>query len=238
MKLSYTNVSTFKGCPKRYYYKYIAHLPEPEGIELKVGTAGHEILEKYYNQSALRSQDFINELISEVQDEQVRSILMESLDGYHDWAAPQDSKITFQAVEEKFNYPIGNYVFTGKIDACGEIDGEPVLLEHKFKSQWSTDVAEQFQFDEQNKGYSLVTGCRQIIYNLIRTKPAKTRPKFERIHILVPESEIIRFENDLGLWNKKIQQAATTNEYPRNRGYMCKYCPFVATCYGLEITHE
>lgn len=232
MKLSYTNVTTFKNCPKRYEYKYIQHLPEPEGIELKVGTIGHEILEQYYKYPyEYRTQELINCFIGEIQDEQVKYILMESLDGYHAWASVEDAKIKIISTEKDINLKLGDYVFTGKIDAIGDIDGEPVLIEHKFKGQWGTDVAQQFIFDEQNKGYSLATGCRKIIYNLIRTKPAKTRPKFERIHILVPDSEVIRFQEDLGLWNTKIEQAKQDNKFPRNRGYGCKYCPFQAECW-------
>lgn len=236
MRLSYTNVKTFRDCPKRYEYKYIQHLPELGGDELEIGTTGHSVLESYYRLfPESRSQEFlygaIEDTVSIRQD--IRDKVKEALTGYHTWAVKEDEGIKILEVEKEINLTIGDYMFTGKIDAIGEQNGQQVLLEHKFKSQWGTDVMQQFSFDEQNKGYSLATGCRLIIYNLIRTKPAKTRPKFERVPILVPESEVIRFQEDLGLWNNKIEAAKRDNQFPRNRGYMCRFCPFLAPCHGL-----
>jgi PD-(D/E)XK nuclease superfamily len=236
MKLSYTNVKTFRECPKKYEYKYIQHLPEPEGEELKIGIAGHEALELYYRlDKDKRSQNSLKEIISKLSkvEDGIRQRVMESLVDYHVWAVKEDEGITITQTEQEINLKLGDYQFVGKIDAIGVKDNEPVLLEHKFKSQWGTDVMQQFSFDEQNKGYSLATGCRLIIYNLIRTKPAKTRPKFERVHVLVPESEILRFKEDLGVWNHKIETAKRDNEFPRNRGFMCKFCPYLAECHGL-----
>ena len=242
MNLSYTKVKCYRECPKKYQFKYINHLPEPEGIELKIGTIGHKVLEQYYMaDKSERNQECLNILVrleSENETNEVKHILMEALDGYHSWASVEDEKIKIISTEKEINIKLGDYVFTGKIDAIGDMNGEPVLLEHKFKGQWGTDVAQQFQFDEQNKGYSLATGCRQILYNLIRTKPAKSRPKFERVHILVPEAEVIRFQEDLGMWNTKIEEAKRDNKFPRNRGYMCRFCPFIDECYNIEVVRE
>jgi hypothetical protein len=238
MRLSYTNVKTFRDCPKKYQFKYIQHLPEPEGEELQIGIVGHKVLEGYYsNDPIARSQMVLESLLDGIEkvEPAIRQKVKESLEGYHEWAEVQDKGIKIVQAEREINIQVGDYLFNGKIDAVAELNGQPILLEHKFKGQWGPDVAEQFQFDEQNKGYSLATGCRQVLYNLIRTKPAKTRPRFERVHILVPESETTRFADDLGLWGNKIEEAKRNNQFPRNRGYGCRFCPFVAPCYGLSV---
>ena len=50
MRLSPSKINTYKKCPREFYYKYIAGIPEKKTIHLFRGTLVHKILERLFKQ--------------------------------------------------------------------------------------------------------------------------------------------------------------------------------------------
>jgi len=50
MRLSPSKINTYKKCPREFYYKYIAKLPEKKTIHLFRGTLVHRVLENLFKQ--------------------------------------------------------------------------------------------------------------------------------------------------------------------------------------------
>ncbi len=50
MRLSPSKINTYKKCPREFYYKYIAKLPEKKTIHLFRGTLVHKVLEDLFKQ--------------------------------------------------------------------------------------------------------------------------------------------------------------------------------------------
>ena len=48
MRLSPSKINTYKKCPREFYYKYIAQLPEKKTIHLFRGSLVHKILETLF----------------------------------------------------------------------------------------------------------------------------------------------------------------------------------------------
>jgi putative RecB family exonuclease len=52
-----SSINTFKQCPRKYYYRYIARLPSKPSIHLVRGTIAHSVLEDFFDYSD-RQSDF------------------------------------------------------------------------------------------------------------------------------------------------------------------------------------
>lgn len=48
LRLSYTSINEYQRCPRCYYVKYVLNVPERVGPALKLGTAVHEALRRFY----------------------------------------------------------------------------------------------------------------------------------------------------------------------------------------------
>ena len=64
-----SSINTFKQCPRKYYYHYIANLPTKKSIHLVRGTVVHEVLEKFFDAdvSSLTHTNFETHLRSHIQ---------------------------------------------------------------------------------------------------------------------------------------------------------------------------
>jgi len=227
VRLSYSKLRTYRECNRRYKFKYIDRLPEPESREIRIGTLGHLVLADYYN-STEKSQELINVLCTRhAIAEELDEVLKDILKGYHEWASIEDKDMKILEIEKEYN---SNNI-TGKIDLLAERDGTQFIIDHKFKGQWAPSILEQLLHDEQTKTYSMFTGVNKVCYNLIRTKEAKTRPKFERICVLVPQTEVNRLQSEYPMWEQKIENDTM---FLRNRGVQCVWCPFKENCYNYE----
>ena len=53
MRLSPSKINTYLKCPREFYYKYIAKLPEKKTIHLFRGTLVHQVLEDLFKKPTL-----------------------------------------------------------------------------------------------------------------------------------------------------------------------------------------
>ena len=234
MQLSYSKINCFKTCPKRYEMKYVHHMLEPESPELEVGNVGHEILEHYYKTN--RSQESLEDLITLYGGKHADG-LREIFDGYHAFASTHDEGITNIRTEIEYKRDLsedGNDVLVGKLDVLANAGGQQIIIDHKFKGKWADTFEVNSQYEDQPKIYAWLTGSNLFFYNLIRTKPAKTRPKFERVPLLISENDKIEVVANLQEWVRLMKNAETYSTFPKCSGFMQQYCP----CRTMEINYN
>lgn len=171
LTLSNSSLSTFKQCPRKYYYEYVLRLPRKPKDYFTLGTFVHYVLELFYKSLIKDRTQKLSELMkicfiqarsetpeatpliladakSMLQDYLVRVIAHQKL--------PKD-----MALENKFNIEINGIRLTGVIDRIdfGE-GGEIVVIDYKTgkKAKSAKDFAEDLQLP-------LYTMAVQQIYN-------------------------------------------------------------------------
>jgi hypothetical protein len=223
MQLSYSKIKTFRDCPKRYELKYVRHLSEPESPELELGTLGHEVLEHYYAQQ-IRSQELIDNLVK-LYGGKHSEWLSNTLQGYHDFASKYDKGMESIQTEFEVKRTLGRHTLVGKVDAVFNAGGVTAALEHKFKGKWADTFEQSLAFEDQPKTYAVLANLNLVFYNLIRTKPAKTRPQFERIPVMISEDQKLGLIENVIKWGDMMENAEKLGVFPHCSGYMSQWCP-------------
>ncbi len=214
-QFSYSKISTFKQCPRRYYLKYIKGIQEPETEALRIGNEGHKWLEDYYGKGIIPEPS-------------------ELLYDYPEFAQREDGGMISHQVETEFRKSLGEDIVVGRLDLIATYElGKQIIIDHKFKGQWSPNIQESMRYEDQPKIYSWLTGIPWFTYNLIRTKPAKTRPKYERPEpIFITDSDRQEIEEDLKAW---IEIIKATESFPHCSGPLAPYCTCRQSEYSFTI---
>lgn len=100
MKLSYSNLSTFRQCPKKWEYSYIEGLIEKDSENLLLGSIFHEILEKHYKDEDVTK--VIKEYRDAVLDDKLSTdlhLMEEVYKRYTTYYSKKDSKEHILSVE-------------------------------------------------------------------------------------------------------------------------------------------
>jgi hypothetical protein len=206
-QFSYTKIDTFKKCPRRYYLKYIKGIKEEETDALRIGNEGHKWLEDYYSHHTIAEPS-------------------ELLFDYPEFSARADVGMISQVVETEYKKQLGEDIIVGKIDLLATYElGKQIIIDHKFKGQWAETAHKTMMYDDQPKIYSWLTGVPWFSYNFIRTKAAKTRPKYERTPaIFITDGDRQDIEEDIGYWIKLIKHAEKQVLFPRCSGPLAAWC--------------
>lgn len=192
-KIILTNsaISTFKSCPKKYFWRYLREL---ESIErppaLLLGTAIHGFLESHYRQLPFTPPSDLNSkslAILKGVAEFYPILFMDDADLFDPVAV--EKTIHGEILNPETGRPAREFKYSGKIDGLvvlkkdkeGFKAGDLLLLEHKSVSKVDDSYFERLQLDSQLLLYSLylsreletpISGC---LFNVIE-KP-KIRPK-------------------------------------------------------------
>lgn len=160
MKLSITQIRTFKACRRAYYLKYIEGLepvtkPEP----LEVGTNYHAKLEELYATGDVT--------ISSYSKEEAMAV------AYKKYIYPM---FRMKNAEEWVEKEVGRHTLFGRVDGLSE-DG--CLVEHKSVGyEIGPDYEYNLQWDEQILAYMLMSGTNKVYYTVCR-KPLVRQKKGE-----------------------------------------------------------
>lgn len=161
--LSYTQISTFESCNRRYYLKYLQGLPGlPEEWKTRTGSAFHAAVERH---ARLRM------LGSDVRFEQLAGWFRSALDGstngsredesclWSYWKGP-DAQARLLAVEEEFYLPVGESFIHGFIDRIQQLpDGSIEVVD--FKTSRRAKGVDEVRADLQLPVY--VLACRDVL---------------------------------------------------------------------------
>ena len=209
-KLTHSSESTFKTCPRKFFYRYRLGLtPAHDADALRLGSAFHLGLESLKGGKTIT--DAIRDVwgayaeticppwltIEEYATERETAIAL--VKGWHQRYG-EDGICTYVAVEKSFDIPIVNpetgrptnlYTSGGKIDGIVQLpDGRLAIMEHKTTSDDispGSDYWQRLTFDSQISRYYLAARAigfdiSTVVYDVMR-KPSirpKTVAKAER----------------------------------------------------------
>lgn len=182
MDLSYNNGSTFRGCQKKFYWRYIERLePITKLPSLTLGSVLHEGFDLFYKGSSDQEvYDYIlnkfNEEISRQEVADQEDLLIAKYIAMGMWLYYPYKKREFQEVssEEKFTVPIAN-----DVNFIGRIDGRVKQADKWWVRELKTSGLNQRQFEgrcqtsAQGTGYvwaqmKLGYDIKGILYDCIK----------------------------------------------------------------------
>lgn len=171
MTYSYTQISQYLACPRRYRYRYLDGWKEKDTrAAMLFGRAFETALGAYF-----RREDPGEVLFREWSAYKTQDLLFAKRDSWDRMLEQgirllirfcQDNRVQVEEPERnlqvKLTRPIGRNQFVAYIDAIGELDRRPVLLEWKTSSCRYPEEPRGLQaLDPQLVCYSWVTGIAQ-----------------------------------------------------------------------------
>lgn len=190
MDLSYSQISTWKFCRMKWYYRYVRKLePISRVPKMDLGVYGHRLLEAHY-----KGEDLVK-VSQQHWEEETESLFDEELEQFQETREMAEWLVARYiehyagndweplAVEEKFRVNIPTEKGTrsrdnlrGILDVIVDDNGEIWLVDHKFTATDLEKYDDGLVLDEQANFYLwalrelLDRNVAGIIFNLIRTK--------------------------------------------------------------------
>lgn len=138
MVWSFSRVSAYGQCPRRWYLRYIRKCPEAEKFFASYGTFMHELIEGYYSGAIAKEEMpavFLREFQKRVRGRRPKNATLKKfIDGAVEYLKSfQPFPYKMIAVEQKVEFEIEGFKFLGFLDFLGydEADGELVLIDNK-----------------------------------------------------------------------------------------------------------
>ncbi|MDY0297010.1 MAG: PD-(D/E)XK nuclease family protein [Acidobacteriota bacterium] len=163
--LTNSAISTFKACPRKYYWRYIREIEALERPEaLLLGTAIHGFLESHYRQLPFDPPTDLapkSQAILKGVREYYPILYMDDFDLFEPVAV--ERVISGEILNPETGRPAREYAYGGKVDGLVMLkkdvecfkEGDLLLLEHKTTSRIGEDYFERLQLDSQLLLYSL-----------------------------------------------------------------------------------
>ena len=243
--LSWSQISTYRSCPLKYYFKYVAGLPERQvSASLVFGAAIHRAIQEHFERllagdSPPNSEELLDAYHAEWRDRPEAAELDRStldplaarmLDLFQSHAAARPCG-RILAVEETLQAPLMDDApeFLGRLDLVTETADALVVTDWKTsRSRWSAEQAEDAS--EQLLLYA------ELVSGLAPRKPVqlefvvltKTKsPTLERFSFLAERRRIERAKRTV----ERVWQAiAAEHFYPSPSPQHCGGCAFQAAC--------
>jgi len=236
---SYTQISQYLACPRRYRYRYLDGWEEKEvRASMLFGRVFEKAVAAYFlgqdctvtlfeEWSAIRSLD-----PEYAKGETWDSMLQRGIQHLERFA--QDDRVRVlepqRHLQVKVLRPIdAQHDFIGYIDAVGQLDGVPCLLDWKATSScYPAEPAGLLQLDPLLLCYSWLTGMEDVALVVF------VRKKLPEIQYLTAKISPDRQQEFGSLVKETIQQIEGANFYPhsgiRFPQNQCVSCPFFGLC--------
>ncbi len=240
MTYSYTQISQYLACPRRYRHRYLDGWKEKDTrAAMLFGRAFERALGGYFQRED--PGEVLFREWSACKDNNLHFSNRDTWDRMFEQGIMlltrfcQDDRVRVQRprgnLQIKFNRPVGRNEFVAYIDAIGTLDGKRCLLEWKTSSaRYSEEPAGMLSLDSQLICYSWITGISEVaevvfvrkkmveVQYLQTTISDAQREEFGRL----VESSIARIEAAEFLPHSGIR-------FPQNP---CSSCPYVGLCLG------
>ncbi len=155
--ISYSQVSLYTSCPKKYQFRYVDKIEKPIPDFFRRGRAVHSAQEHNYRQKIESEIDLpIDEVLdfaAQESEEDVRDEVIDLVAMYHIEVAPTIQPVF---VEERLEIPIGDKTLVGIIDLV-DTDGHI----HDTKTTKRRPAENIMEFNLQSWIYSLL--CREVL---------------------------------------------------------------------------
>ena len=242
MNYSYTQISQYLTCPRRYRHRYLDGWKEKDTrAAMLFGRAFEMALGAYFRRedpgdvlfrewSACKSQDLqfpdrdtwdrmleqgIKLLIRFCQEDRVR--------------IPQPRR----SLQIKFTRQVGRSDFVAYIDGIGELDGKRCLLEWKTSAScYPEEPAGLLALDPQLVCYSWITGISDVAQIVF---VRKRLVEIQYLRTMITKAQTQEFGHLVEDTIRRIESA----EFPPHSGIRfpqnpCSTCPYVGLCLGQQ----
>jgi hypothetical protein len=246
MTYSYTQISQYLACPRRYRHRYLDGWKEKDTrAAMLFGRAFELALGAYF-----RREDPGEELFREWSVYKNQNLLFAKRDNWDRMLEQgiklltrfcQDNRVRVQEPERNLQFkvtrPIGRNQFVAYIDAIGELDGTPCLLEWKTSScRYTEEPRGLLALDPQLVCYSWMTGIAEVAQIVfVRKRPVEVQYLRTTISSdqrnefgLLAEDTIRRIESAQFLPHSGVR-------FPQNP---CNSCPYLGLCLGRQDLAE
>ena len=242
MTYSYTQISQYLACPRRYRQRYLDGWKEKDTrAAMLFGRAFELALGAYF-----RREDPGEILFREWSVYKNQNVLFAKRDSWDRMLEQgigllmrfcQDNRVQVQEPERnlqvKVTRPIGRNQFVAYIDAIGELDGTPCLLEWKTSScRYAEEPRGILALDPQLVCYSWMTGIAEVA-QIVFVRKRLAEVQYLRTTIsddqrnefgLLAEDAIRRIESAQFLPHSGVR-------FPQNP---CSSCPYLGLCLGRQ----
>ena len=242
MTYSYTQISQYLNCPRRYRYRYLDGWKEKDNRAAMLFGRAFEVALGAYFRAEDPGEVFFREW-SACKEQGLQFCKGNNWDRMLEQGIMllirlcQEDRVRVtnpkQNLQVKFSRQIGKSDFVAYVDGIGELDGKRCLLEWKTSSsRYPEEPAGLLALDPQLVCYSWMTGIadvaqivfvrkRMVEIQYLRTKISEAqRQEFGRL----VEDTIRRIESAEFLPHSGIR-------FPQNA---CTTCPYVGLCLGRE----
>jgi len=247
-QLSYTKMTDFNGCPKRFWHTYINNETNTPGYKALLGTYIHNVLEDIYgvepkhrteqNFKEVTAQwwpelendpDFTSLKLNEEQLLKAKWDLWDGVKGIFKLENPQ--KIMVEHLEIILTTELNGVPFRGVIDRVQKQEsGFTIVEDYKSGRPPAPMFAGQknFQLQLYASAYSKVTG----------EKPAAAKLLYlgnTTVNVPLSKGNIEHVEAVLKDTWERIGEAEQNNQYEPKPGPLCGWCPYAHKCVkGIE----
>lgn len=246
MIYSYTQISQYLACPRRYRHRYLDGWKEKDTrARMLFGRAFESALGAYFRRedpgeaffrewSAYKLQDlqFSNRDTWDRMFEQGIMLLTRFC---------QDNRVEVsqprQNLQIKFTRPIARNEFVAYVDAIGELDGKRCLLEWKTSScRYAEEPEGVLALDPQMVCYSWITGIAEVAQVVF---VRKRLVEVQYLHTTISEAQRQEFgqlvEDTIGRIESARFQPHSGVRFPQNP---CCSCAYIGLCLGRQDIAE
>jgi len=242
MTYSYTQISQYLACPRRYRHRYLDGWKEKDtraamlfgrAFELALGAYFRredpgEVLFREWSACKDQGLQFLNHDPWDRMLEQGILLLTRFC---------QDDRVRIiqprRNLQIKFTRPMGKNKFVAYIDAIGKLDGRRCLLEWKTSScRYSEEPEGLLALDPQLVCYSWMTGISEVaLVVFVR----KRLVEIQYLHTTITDEQRQEFGRLVGDTIRRIESVDflphSGIRFPQNP---CSSCPYVGLCLGRQ----
>lgn len=255
--LSWSSISSYRSCPRRFAYAYIEHAPaERRSAALPFGSAVHRAIEllhqarlegaklpgltdltaAYENSWQKETAEGPELAFGKAEDPKTLNALAERmLAAYRQHVAESVTAGQLLAIEhsERFNIVAEAPPLEARLDRV-ELDGDVLLVTDTktSKNRWNDTKIRESQPQVVLYGFGLIGMRNAMGAKRIRARfEVLTKGKKPTIQVIEPEitrDDALRVRELVG----ETWRAITAGVFPRRESYSCDQCPFRVRCLG------
>ncbi len=243
--------ATFEQCPKQWYFKYIAKLPDPKGEDAVLGTFTHSVLELLLqepanNRTKDKAREIAREIWPEVEDDpdflalglsdiealSFRKRSWIAIEGL--WELEQPEDVVVDSTELEVKVEINSIPFRGFIDRVEKEDDGLVITDYKSGKAPSR----RFEDDKLQQvllyaaALEQLGGFRPIRARLLflNNRNASNSQNRRIVEVEVTEKNLTKaaekFEHN---W-VELNAACASETFHAKPQILCKWCSFLQSC--------
>ena len=232
MAYSFSRLSTFEQCRRRFFYSYIKHLPDKAGKSAEFGSLIHDALERKDPSGVIMDQAAYAMYLNGLK-------ILEGIG--EDKIKGKEVRLAIDTKGRAVDYYSDNAFFRGIIDVLGD----DFILDWKtgFKTPAPLQLGLYQILAEANGLYP-----NKLQYMMLKTDTFETiyaSPELYNTSLEWLSDTVQKLEISKGNFKKRIsecvvsltgeelaelEEKAADEEFPRSLGSHCDYCPYVSSC--------